>query len=471
MTSSRDDQPGDLPEWLPADASGVLEMARSHRAEADRLEAELLQLAVQWAVQHPAESIEDAETYRLHGQDTPIPVAGEGAPLIAEFSVAEFAAAVGVGTEAGKRYVGQALELRYRLKKLWARVVAGDLAAWKARQVADQTSHLSVQAAKYVDKHVAPVAHKVRPAQLTRLVTEAITRFMPDQAEQDRKKAWDQRGVDIDFGATGIAGTCPVYAELDLADAIDLHHAVVRDASEQARLGSTLSLDQRRSVALGNIARRDLTLTLTTSDPDTQQPQQTRKPRRREMVLYVHTTDTALTSARGQSVGQCVGESVAVGRVENTRTPVLMETIRTWCGNPNTTVVVKPVIDLADHIHVEAYEIPDRIREAVALRDHSCVFPWCTRPARRLKPDEHGADCDHITAYTEGGQTCTCQLAPLCRQHHRLKTHGGWRYQTHEPGTYHWVSPHGYHYLRDHTGTQDVSRDTRPPPEPDPPDS
>ncbi len=45
---------------------------------------------------------------------------------------------------------------------------------------------------------------------------------------------------------------------------------------------------------------------------------------------------------------------------------------------------MKPVIDLADHVHVEAYEVPDRIAEPVALRDLTCVFPWCSRPARRL---------------------------------------------------------------------------------------
>jgi hypothetical protein len=87
------------------------------------------------------------------------------------------------------------------------------------------------------------------------------------------------------------------------------------------------------------------------------------------------------------------------------------------------------------------------------------VFPWCTRPAR-------ACDCDHIQPWRDdgtGGDTCTCQLAPLCRTHHRLKTHGSWTYTTLEPGTYLWTSPHGYQYLRDHTGTLDVSRDTRRP--------
>ena len=156
---------------VPDDAAGVLVFARGRRAIADRAEAELLQAAVQWAVIHPAESLEDAEGYatRVHlaGVDEqPTPLAGRGAPLVREFCVAEFAAAIGMGTETGKYYLGHALELRYRLPRLWARITAGDLPVWKARRVANETiSHaLSVEAAEYVDRHVAPVAHKIRPA-------------------------------------------------------------------------------------------------------------------------------------------------------------------------------------------------------------------------------------------------------------------------------------------------------------------
>ncbi len=128
----------------------MLAFARGRRAAvADRAEADLLQAAVQWAVIHPAETLDDAETFRLRGGGTGVPLAGPGAPLVAEFSVAEFAAAVGIGTEAGKYYLGHALELRYRLPKLWARVVSGELAAWKARQVAHETigHSLSMEAA------------------------------------------------------------------------------------------------------------------------------------------------------------------------------------------------------------------------------------------------------------------------------------------------------------------------------------
>ncbi|MGH3659272.1 MAG: hypothetical protein ACRDUA_21700, partial [Micromonosporaceae bacterium] len=171
---------------LPDTASAVLAAARERRAAADAAEADLLGLAVQWAIIHPAETLDDAEGYatRVHlaGVDEqPVTLAGPGAPLVREFCVAEFAAAIGVGTETGKHYLGHALELRYRLPKLWARVASGELAAWKARQVARETiSHaLTVEAAGFVDAHVAPVANKIRPTQLDRVVDEAIGRFMP----------------------------------------------------------------------------------------------------------------------------------------------------------------------------------------------------------------------------------------------------------------------------------------------------
>ncbi|MCW2758329.1 MAG: endonuclease, partial [Nocardioidaceae bacterium] len=110
--------------------------------------------------------------------------------------------------------------------------------------------------------------------------------------------------------------------------------------------------------------------------------------------------------------------------------------------------------DLNQHLRVDAYEIPDRLHDQVKERDGSCVFPWCARTAR-------SCDTDHVVPYDEGGPTSSDNLAALCRSHHRLKTHGSWTYTVLEPGSYLWRSPNGLSYLRDGTGTQDVSR---PPP-------
>ena len=145
--------------------------------------------------------------------------------------------------------------------------------------------------------------------------------------------------------------------------------------------------------------------------------------------------------------------------MENHHQGVTADQVRTWCANPDTHVTVKPVIDLAEHIGVDSYEVPDRLREQTELIDGTCRFPWCTRPAMK-------SECDHVIAHAEDGPTCGCNMGGLCKRHHRLKTHSAWTYTMLEPGTFLWTSPHGYQFLRDHHGTLDVTAE-RPPPRPD----
>ncbi len=449
MTTIRDDLDS---------AAAVLEFARDSRAAADRAEADVLLAAVTWAEQHPPESIYVAATWSIPGADTELVLAGEGAPLVCEFSVAEFALALGMSTDSGKALIAHALELKYRLPRHWARVhdiAARRLAPWRARRVAQATLGLSPEAAAYVDAQVAPFAHKIGLAQLDRVVEEAIARFMPDLAEENAEKAADGRHLSFHHQQVSFAGTTTIEGELDLADALDLDAAITRGAEALRVAGSAESLDVRRAMAAGELARRqlalDLTATaLTSADEETAPKASGAKPR--QVVLYVHLSESAIT---GTSSG------LELARVENHRQGVTADQVRTWCANPDTTVTVKPVIDLAEHIHVEAYEVPRRLAEQTELRDLSCVFPWCQRPARRC-------DHDHAIPYDQGGTTCSCNIAPLCRRHHRLKTHSAWSYTVLERGSFAWTSPHGYHYLRDHHGTIDTTPD-RPAPPTDPP--
>lgn len=84
---------------------------------------------------HPADVDhgQDAATYTWRSwagiEDTELTLAGKGAPTVAEFAVPEFATSIGLAPEAGKHYLGQALELCYRLPRLWERVQTGQLPA------------------------------------------------------------------------------------------------------------------------------------------------------------------------------------------------------------------------------------------------------------------------------------------------------------------------------------------------------
>ncbi len=145
-----------------------------------------------------------------------------------------------------------------------------------------------------------------------------------------------------------------------------------------------------------------------------------------------------------------------MGRFGNTRTPICVEQIKSWLSLANTSVIVRPVLDLAGHQPVDSYEIPDRIRRQVTERDHHCVFPHCTRPAERC-------DLDHIEPHADGGVDLSVQpRAPVPRtppaqdrrpRHYRMLT----------PGTYHWTLPSGT-YLVDPTGTHQLTGSTAPDP-------
>lgn len=93
------------------------------------------------------------------------------------------------------------------------------------------------------------------------------------------------------------------------------------------------------------------------------------------------------------------------------------------------------------------------VRRVFAMHQ-TCRFPGCRRSADQC-------DLDHLMPYAKGGSTTPGNLIPLCRHHHKLKTHGGWRVQPapanaadlplhalrHPPGSLQWISPLGRTYL------------------------
>ncbi len=428
------------PETPLDDPAMVLAAARASQREADAAEVRVLQAAVEWCAMHPAESLSESASWAtMKGfGDQPVGLAGDGAPLVTEFAVVELAAALGKSLDAGRAYLSEALELRYRLPKVWAKTTSGELPAWKARTIARRTLHLPKAGAAFVDTHVAHHAASISPATVGRLVDEALVRFDPDEAERVRFERTETRHVTVQTRRVSFDGHVDVWATLDLADALDLEDAIAKGADRLAALGSKEAEGSRRATALGDMARRQLVLEFDT-DP---------KP----MVVHVH-----------QRPDSQAGEPVLdqVVRVENVRGFILSGQLAEWCtraaSNTNGRVTIKPVIDLSERIHVEAYEVPDRLSEQTRLRDHHCVFPWCTRPATAASQ----VDDDHVVPHNRGGPTATENIGPLCRRHHRSKTHGGWQQTSPSPGAYRWTSPSGTTYTVDHHGTHD--HDTDPP--------
>lgn len=361
----------------------------------DAAEVALALRVVDWALEH-----ELLGEGGISFGDTGIPLGDAGCPVLSEFDVYDLAEVLGLSSDGGCSYVGRVLELRYRLPRIWARVVALEVPLWKAFKVADRTMLLPMAGAGQVDRDLAHCLHSCSFAQIERSVEAAIIRFDPEEAERRRLEAAEHRHASVHLGDASSEGTVEITGCLDLDDALDLETALQTGAAALADAGCEESLDVRRAKALGDLARGQATLDL--------------QPGGRALTLFV-TGDSAV--------------------LQETGTNVLLEQVRQWCQRAGK-VVLKPVIDLNTVITCHGYEPSPRLREQVILRDRTCVFPRCTRPARRC-------DLDHIQPWDTGGTTSSDNIACLCRRHHRAKTHSSWHYTMVETGLYEWISPSG----------------------------
>jgi hypothetical protein len=383
----------------------VIDAARARQATINHAEIDKLLLAVEWVELHPGDEVDTSVEWGMRDLE----IAGDGAPTIDEGAIAEFALAIGVSTDSGRLYLGDAVEMKYRLPRIWAKVTAGEVPVWKARKVAQATRSLPLEGAAFVDRALYFALRKCSFAEIDRQVDKARAEFDPAAAEERRQKAKEQRHFDVDLDHVTPDGQVHIGGLVDLAVGILLNDQVAAGA---ATLDPELPLDVRRAMAVGMLGDTD-----DDTDDDTGGL---------EVVIYAH-----------------VRPDQAMVDVDNTRSVITPDHLREWCQQAGTKVTVKPVIDLNEEITTEGYEPTERQKEQTRLRWPTCPFPFCDRPSWRRGPH---ADNDHIIEHPEGATTSS-NLAPPCRGHHRLKTFTAWTYRR-IPGTgWEWTSPLGHRHI------------------------
>ncbi len=88
----------------------------------------------------------------------------------------------------------------------------------------------------------------------------------------------------------------------------------------------------------------------------------------------------------------------------------------------------------------EHYEPPQALKDFLIARDRTCRFPGCRRSAIL-------SDLDHAQSWESGGATSLENLGALCRRHHKLKTHYGWKVESFADGSCMWRSPAGKEFF------------------------
>ena len=107
--------------------------------------------------------------------------------MVSEFCVTELGALQGTGPMAARALVADALDLRYRLPMLWKQVQAGQVRAWQARKVAEQTRPLSWDACVELDAAISGFLGMLPWSRFHTILAAAIIDADPElAAERER---------------------------------------------------------------------------------------------------------------------------------------------------------------------------------------------------------------------------------------------------------------------------------------------
>ena len=455
-------EPADLGAVSTTELAGLIE---SNHAALQARECDELVLAATWADRHYLDPnggdyqplIERACAY-----------GGEGTPEVSEYCCAELGALLGVGILAARMLIADALDIRYRLPRLWQRVKTGGVRAWQARKIAETTRPLSAEAAADLDYALADSVGMMPWPRFRRILAAAVLDADPDLAQQREQRAREAQDVYCFDSEDGLK---TIIARATSGDAVWFLATVDRIADILSLRGDTSPVGVRRARAIGILARPAEALQLLIEHQhDDEQPDQAgaraadpaseqddhqslstavraafdMKAPRPKVVLHFHLTEDALKFGHG------------IVRPEHGN-PITSNQLAEFLAATGCPIRVQPVIDPASTAPIDGYEVSPRLRAAVRYWQVADVFPFgtCISPSM---------DVDHAQPYVPmyyggpPGQTRLGNLGPMSRSAHRASTHGGWGKAQPEPGYFVHRSPHGYVWLVTNQGTLALGR-------------
>jgi hypothetical protein len=424
-----------------------------------------------------------AELARRRPADRVAPGPPGGFPAqLSEFIGDEVAAALTLTGRAADTCLGVALDLEIRLPGTARALHEGIIDRPKGRLITEATRILTDERARQVEARILPAAGKQTTGQLRAAVARAILAVDPDAATRRREEAQQDPRVrrwQEDAGTAALAGYGLPPADVLAADQrITARAHALRDA------GLPGTLDQLRARAyLDALLGQDSTpLTEpgqpsassgTPAPPDARNPASSPAPSAPDdqrlaarvsltVPLLTHLglaaepgdmagfgpVDPALArdlAARAAAHpasrfcvtvtgpgGRAIGHGCLPGRPPGLNQP----------GSPGFTVSISPLAgSTCDHRHQEpGYQPSRRLQHLIWARTPTCAAPGCRNPAARC-------DLDHTIPYDRGGRTCECDLAPLCRHHHRCKQSEGWQLDQPAPGVMRWITPARRRYI------------------------
>jgi hypothetical protein len=416
-----------------------------------------------------------------------------GASLEDEFAADELASELHLTQLSAAQQMDYADTVARRLPKTFAALAAGRIHPLHLRIIEDETRILTDKDAAHADQVLAEAAPGKTFGELRSAAHKLVLQLDPEAVRKRKEAAQREAHVRRFREDSGNAGM--VARELPSAEvlaswqhveqrALDLRAAGMPGSLQELRVRAYLDLLQERG-------RRDLAIPGQASapdqpSPDSQPPTGSRPDGPRGSgsggtpgpgpaagsagpsvaALVTITVPLATWQGRSEPPGEADGFGVLDGDDARALAAAAARHPRTrWCvtalhpdgtaaahaclpgrhpppGLARLTAPLLPVVrGPCDHAHAEVGYHPSRkLAHLICARNGRCTAPGCTRPAARC-------DLDHTHPWDRGGPTCDCNLAPLCRHHHRCKQSDGWSLEQPEPGVLVWRTPAGRTYV------------------------
>lgn len=179
----------------------------------------------------------------------------DGTPAVSVSAVAELGVFLETTTTSASILLGDALDLRHRHPRLWARVQAAEVADWQARKVARLSAELSWEQARQVDDAVADLIGDLPWGRALIAVEAAVQKTDPELHELRRQAAERRRYVSAGrYRGTNSFGMRTMVAQGPVGDIARVDALLDFLASLLKHHGDPDPLQVRRSKAFGLLA-------------------------------------------------------------------------------------------------------------------------------------------------------------------------------------------------------------------------
>jgi Domain of unknown function (DUF222) len=305
----------------------------------------------------------------------------------------------------------------------WEALDRGQITLAHLKAVEKATRNCGPRVTEAVDSRVMPLAieRAWTPGETAKAARKLVIALDPDGAKERADAAKNDADVRLypgDDETSSLNATGDAVLNRRIMDAINDF------AGQMGRAGDDRNVGVRRFHALYDLVCGTATSALAPIDGNgVIQP----RPATRATTLL----GIDLTTLLG--LNDHPGELAGYG-------PITADTARAIAADSMLRrMVTDPLTGNTLDLGLRSYRPSAALQRLIEATHPTCTMPGCSRPSIHC-------EIDHRHEHHDGGRTDKCNLKPLCKMHHQMKTKGRWRVDQNPDGSETWTSYLGHTY-------------------------